>query len=262
MLFYVYFDRTWGYIITEVRNLRNKLKTAARSGLLALGLFFCANCGVSQAAQAQPYLRTYIAQPGDNFQMLGQRVGYDPGLLAALNNRGEGFCCRGGEELKIPREPATAQPAATRSSQVASRSARERAGGSGGRIWQQPLGTPGQVTSAFASRRESSGPHHGLDIAVPAGEPILAAHGGTVVEAGWKNSVYGLAVVVDHGNGWQTLYAHCSKVLVKPGEQVEQGEQLALVGSTGNSTGPHLHLELHKDGVWLDPARYFGDFEV
>ena len=77
------------------------------------------------------------------------------------------------------------------------------------------------------------------------------------MEAGWKNDVYGYAVVLEHGNGWQTLYAHCSQVLVKPGQQVRQGERIALVGSTGNSTGPHLHLELHKDGAFLNPADFF-----
>lgn len=245
-----------------MKNLRNSLKIAGQSGLLALGLFFCANCGVSQAAQAQLALRAYTAQPGDNFMMLAERVGYDAQLLAALNDKSPGYSCLGGEELRLPNEPAEAAMPATVSTALASRGTQGRQSSSGGRIWQQPLQIPGQITSAFASQRSSSGPHHGLDIAVPAGTPILAAHGGTVLEAGWKSNVYGLAVVVDHGNGWQTLYAHCSRVLVQPGQQVTQGQQVALVGSTGNSTGPHLHLELHKDGVWLDPARYFGDFEV
>ncbi len=244
------------------QNMHDKLKIAGRSGLLALGLFFCANCGVSQAAQAQLDLRTYVAQPGDTFMMLAERTGYDAELLAALNNQSPGLSCLGGEQLSLPTEPAPVTLPTAGSATLASRSSSGRANASGGRIWQQPLQVSGQITSAFASVRSGDRPHHGLDIAVPAGTPIMAAHGGTVLEAGWKNDIYGLAVVIDHGNGWQTLYAHCSRVLVSAGQQVRQGEQLALVGSTGNSTGPHLHLELHKDGVWLDPARYFGDFEV
>lgn len=242
--------------------MRAKLKIAGSCGLLALGLFFCANCGVSQAAQARLYLRTYVAQPGDTFMMLAERTGYDAELLAALNDESPGLSCLGGEKLVLPTEPALVTLPTAGGATLASRGDSSRDNASGGRIWQQPLQVPGQITSVFASARSGSGAHHGLDIAVPAGTPIVAAHGGTVLEAGWKNDIYGLAVLIDHGNGWQTLYAHCSKVLVSAGQQVRQGEQLALVGSTGNSTGPHLHLELHKDGVWLDPARYFGDFEV
>ena len=67
---------------------------------------------------------------------------------------------------------------------------------------------------------------------------------------------YGNLIILDHGNGIQTYYGHCSKLYVTKGKQVEAGDKIAAVGSTGNSTGPHLHFEIRKDGVYTDPAQY------
>lgn len=97
--------------------------------------------------------------------------------------------------------------------------------------------------------------HHGLDIATPSGSLIRAARAGKVTKTGWLG-VYGLAVMVDHGNGVQTLYAHNSKLLVKVGDQVVGGEGISLSGSTGNSTGPHLHFEIRTNGKTVDPEYY------
>jgi len=71
-----------------------------------------------------------------------------------------------------------------------------------------------------------------------------------------NDDIYGLAVIIDHGNGWETLYAHCSKVLAKEGGTILKGEVIALVGSTGNSNGPHLLFEIRKDGVTKNPADF------
>lgn len=87
--------------------------------------------------------------------------------------------------------------------------------------------------------------HHGIDIAVPTGTTISAARQGKVIKAGWMG-VYGLAVLIDHGNGIQTLYGHNDELSVKVGEQVEMEEQIAISGNTGNTTGPHLHFEIRK----------------
>jgi beta-lactamase regulating signal transducer with metallopeptidase domain/biotin carboxyl carrier protein len=91
-----------------------------------------------------------------------------------------------------------------------------------------------------------SSEHTGLDIEAAAGTDILAALAGTVAEAGWSGAD-GNVVLLDHGNGWQTLYAHCSQVLVNVGDVVKQGQRIALVGSTGRSTGAHLHFELRAE---------------
>ncbi len=111
----------------------------------------------------------------------------------------------------------------------------------------------GTISSRYGSRWGAT--HTGLDIATSAGTPIKAAAGGTVTYAGWKGS-YGNLVVVSHGNGVQTYYAHCSSILVSAGQSVSQGQTIAKVGSTGNSTGPHLHLEIRKNGTSLNPQNY------
>lgn len=97
--------------------------------------------------------------------------------------------------------------------------------------------------------------HSGLDLAAPAGTSIRAALSGTVVKSYYSNS-YGNYTVIDHGNGMTTAYAHQSKRLVSVGDTVNAGEVIGLVGSTGNSTGPHLHFEVRVDGNLQDPKLY------
>ena len=98
--------------------------------------------------------------------------------------------------------------------------------------------------------------HAGLDVAAPTGTPILAAAEGTVVHAGPRGG-YGLAVIIDHGDGLKTLYAHTSRMHVSKGWTVEAGRKIAEVGSTGFSTGPHLHFEVRIDGDPVDPLPYY-----
>lgn len=114
----------------------------------------------------------------------------------------------------------------------------------------------GTITSRFgasSSMRKSS--HTGLDIATSTGTPIVAAAAGTVTFSGYKGS-YGNMIVISHGNGVQTYYGHCSKLYVSSGTTVSQGQTIAAVGSTGNSTGPHLHLEVRINGVAYNPQNY------
>lgn len=114
----------------------------------------------------------------------------------------------------------------------------------------------GTITSRFgvsSNIRRSS--HTGLDIAAPTGTPVKAAASGTVTFSGWKGS-YGNMLVISHGNGVQTYYGHCSKLYAKNGQTVSQGDVVASVGSTGNSTGPHLHLEIRLNGTAYNPQNY------
>ena len=97
--------------------------------------------------------------------------------------------------------------------------------------------------------------HYGTDFAAYAGEPVLAFAQGTVCFAGYDES-YGWHIKIDHGDGWVTLYAHCSKLYVSLGQEVNPGDRIALVGSTGLATGPHLHFELIRDGKYLNPEYY------
>ena len=111
----------------------------------------------------------------------------------------------------------------------------------------------GTITSRFG--RRSGGIHTGLDIANSSGTPIKAVASGTVIYSGYKGS-YGRMIVIDHGNGVQTYYAHCSKLYVGSGTYVNQGTEIGTVGSTGNSSGPHLHLEIRVNGVAKNPQNY------
>jgi len=112
----------------------------------------------------------------------------------------------------------------------------------------------GIITSRYGYRR--SGFHTGLDIAQPIGTKIKAAAAGTVEFAGRSSSGYGVYVIISHGNGVETLYAHCKEVYVKAGQQVSQGEVIAAIGMTGNTTGPHVHFEVRIHGQCQNPQNY------
>lgn len=114
----------------------------------------------------------------------------------------------------------------------------------------------GTITSRFGARSNiRSSSHTGLDIAAPTGTPVKAAASGIVTFSGWKGS-YGYMIVISHGNGLQTYYGHCSKLYAKNGQTISQGDVVATVGSTGNSTGPHLHLEIRVNGTAYNPQNY------
>jgi murein DD-endopeptidase MepM/ murein hydrolase activator NlpD len=117
-------------------------------------------------------------------------------------------------------------------------------------LW--PLEVDGYVTRGSADSSDYSGPHPGLDVAVPVGTPIRAAGGGTVVEVG-DDAKYGKFVRIEHRDGYETLYAHASQILVKQGEKIPSGRAIALSGNTGQSTAPHLHFELRQGGAAVDP---------
>ena len=111
-------------------------------------------------------------------------------------------------------------------------------------------------SSRFGVRSKiRSSAHTGLDIAISKGTPIVAAAAGTVTFSGYKGS-YGNMIVITHSDGIQTYYAHCDKLYVSAGTYVSQGQTIAAVGSTGNSTGPHLHLEVRVNGVAYNPQNY------
>ena len=120
-------------------------------------------------------------------------------------------------------------------------------------VW--PLPATKQISSYFGSRWGST--HGAIDISNGRvyGKPIIASDGGKVVEAGWHYS-YGYYVLIDHGNGFKTRYAHCSKLNVKVGQRVAQGEYIADVGNPGNSYGAHLHFEIIKNGKLVNPLNY------
>lgn len=124
---------------------------------------------------------------------------------------------------------------------------------------QWPSAASTTITSQYGYRihpiSKTKRLHRGIDISAAAGTNVLAAEGGTVITAGWNNS-YGYYVTISHGSGLVTLYAHNSKLLVSRGQTVTKGQTIAKVGSTGNSTGPHIHFEVMVNGALQNPMNY------
>lgn len=116
-----------------------------------------------------------------------------------------------------------------------------------------------RISSYFGYREQplagASTNHKGIDFAAPTGTPIYAAAGGTVVSSGYSGNA-GKIVVINHGNGMVTKYMHCNTLFVRSGQKVSKGQNIAQVGSTGNSTGPHLHFQLEIGGVPKNPLKY------
>ena len=140
----------------------------------------------------------------------------------------------------------------------------QRLRGTKARPTWHPTGTfrwpvSGRITSYFGGRKSPGGigstNHKGIDIAAPKGTPVYAADGGTVTYSGWMSG-YGYLVRIDHGNGYVTYYGHNSSLTVSVGQHVYKGQQIARVGSTGNSTGNHCHFEIRYNGVAKNPLNY------
>jgi len=190
----------------------------------------------------------YTLARGDTLASLAVAYGVELSALKEANPGLDPFSLPVGMVITIPNPTRIPMPkpvtAASRSGSPA-RNATAPA-----LVW--PL--KGTITSRFGVLR-STGYHLGLDIAAPTGSPIRAAAAGTVKAVGYQGS-YGLMVAMDHGNGWSTLYAHASRVLVSVGQRVARGEEIARVGSTGNATGPHVHFEVILDGKRLNPEVY------
>ncbi|MCL2741790.1 MAG: peptidoglycan DD-metalloendopeptidase family protein, partial [Oscillospiraceae bacterium] len=149
----------------------------------------------------------------------------------------------------------------------AERAARERQGQGGGNVpsyisdtFVWPCKGHTEITSPYGMRYHpiflDYRMHTGVDVRAGSGVAIQAAAGGTVIMAGWTNA-YGNTVIIDHGGGVSTLYGHGSRMVVKEGQYVSAGQHIADVGSTGFSTGPHLHFEVRVSGDPVDPMRYF-----
>jgi len=250
--------------------------------ILVLGGILAA--GVPAGVQAGTQFLTYTVRKGDTLWAIGQRFGVDIQTLVATNGIANANRIYPGQQLRIPRgtggrvhtvvrgdtlwdlsrrygipletlqqanpgvDPRRLVPGSILNIPGGERQVADRSG-SLSFIWP----VRGRISSPFGSRGD--GYHYGLDIACPQGSSIRAARSGRVVASSWQGS-YGRVVVIDHGNGIETLYAHASELLVRVGQWVNQGEIIARVGSTGRSTGPHLHFEIRIDGIRVNPARY------
>lgn len=177
---------------------------------------------------------THRVSEGETLSEIAGRYGTDMEAIARCNNIENSNLIFAGMQITIP--VAGDRPRAVARSLP---------------VGELPWPVTGWISSPFGIR--DGRPHEGLDIAAGAGEPIKAVRGGRVIFAGPRGT-YGLTVILDHGNGLTTLYAHCSRLLVREGDGVTAGQIIAEVGSTGRSTGPHLHLEVRLDGIPYDPV--------
>jgi murein DD-endopeptidase MepM/ murein hydrolase activator NlpD len=189
---------------------------------------------------------------GQTLWDISQTYGATIDEIVSLNGLDSADYVRAGQRIKVPVYN-MASIAPRRLSQTLADSAESVASSvaalAQGFIWP----ARGQLTSRFGWRRWRH--HDGIDIAAPYGTPITAARDGMVVFSGWYHA-YGRAIIIDHGEGLQTLYGHASRLLVRTGQRVTKGQIIAHVGSSGRSTGPHLHFEVRINGRPVNPIKY------
>ncbi|MDQ7849130.1 MAG: M23 family metallopeptidase [Armatimonadota bacterium] len=185
----------------------------------------------------------YRVQPGDTLFSLARRYRTSVDAIVAANGLPSADRLRVGQQLVLPGERGRAPGG------LATRAPRPTL------VARPALSWParGMITSRYGWRFRQH--HDGIDLAAAWGTPIHAALPGQVVLAGWYYG-YGLTVILDHGGGLRTLYGHASRLLVRPGQGVQQGERIALVGCTGRCTGAHVHFEVRLNGRPVNPLRY------
>jgi murein DD-endopeptidase MepM/ murein hydrolase activator NlpD len=219
--------------------------------------------GVPGCAHGPPGTVHYV-RAGENLYRIGLHYGVEPEVIARENGIRDVRALRVGQRLFVPR-PTGANATQRRGTGTTARP-RTRSSGAGGqaspsvrRAAIDPSSprfgwpTRGRLSSGFGLRRGR--PHEGIDIASPHGSPIFAAEAGRVIHSGRMRG-YGKVVVVKHAGRYRTVYAHASRLLVRSGQFVERGQKIAEVGSTGRSTGPHLHFEVRRDESPRNPLAY------
>jgi murein DD-endopeptidase MepM/ murein hydrolase activator NlpD len=240
----------------------------------------------SESVQLPP-LRSYVVQPGDTIATIAEHFSLSVETIAQVNHLASADSLMLGQSLTLPPvDGSMVQVAAgERLAQLATQyrvdpaqvaSINQLSGGDPlpGQLFVPAAAVQGPIARVEPAAPAADGPrlvhflwpttgvitqpfwqyHPGIDIANVTGTPVVAADGGQVTFAGWGE--YGLYVEIDHGNGFTTVYGHLSQLQVKVGQQVRPGEGIGLMGSTGRSTGPHLHFEIREDGVPHDPMSF------
>ncbi len=192
----------------------------------------------------------YRVKKGDSIEAIARRFNVEPGIIASFNLLDDSRLLTAGRKLVIPGGVVPMEEKRRLATILASRGAREYPV-EHLPVFQWPVS--GEISSHYGPRNGSF--HYGLDIAAPLGTRVRAAATGVVDFTGTKNG-YGLMLTINHRNGWKSLYAHNSTLLVRTGERVTRGQPIGLIGATGNATGPHLHLEIIYHNKKLDPLLY------
>jgi murein DD-endopeptidase MepM/ murein hydrolase activator NlpD len=196
-----------------------------------------------------PKQTVHVVRPGETLSEIGMAYGVDYHAIARANGITDPRSLQPGRRVVIPGRDDPGRRVARRSA-GSPRPGIDPSAPVGAFHW--PV-DHGRLTSGFGPR---SGSHHdGVDIAAPRGLPVVAAAAGEVIYAGRLRG-YGNVVIIDHGGGYASVYAHNERNLVHVGERVRNDEEIALVGQSGQASGPHLHFEIRKDNVARDPLRY------
>ncbi|NPA91609.1 MAG: peptidoglycan DD-metalloendopeptidase family protein [Chloroflexi bacterium] len=202
----------------------------------------------------------HIVEPGDTLERLARKykvkpediVAYEPNGLKSVDDT-----LAVGKTLIIPGgiKPVV-RPTVRMYSGPVQKQKKPVVHGTGNFVWP----ATGRLTSLFGqivcSPMYGCRPHMGIDIAAPIGTPVVASDAGYVVFAGWDKTGYGKIIVLDHGNGFTTVYAHLHSILVRKGQTVARGQRIGSVGKTGNTTGPHLHFEIRQRGHQRNPLGF------
>jgi murein DD-endopeptidase MepM/ murein hydrolase activator NlpD len=275
-------ERFYAFIVSQTSRSRSCIrrfyihKRWVKASVLATAVLFCAAAygvyGMTQQAlhlrieQENNRLRIENERQRQQLQKLENRVDAIEDAsrrlseMSGVSHEEEGTSLHGAGGPALKLDAASVETLETRAArleadlQVYEVALRERARVPS--IWP----VDGESTDSFGVRGNPFGSggsefHAGQDIAAPRGTPVLAAADGIVVQSGWQNG-YGQTVVIDHGNGLTTRYGHLSKVGVVAGQELKRGDELGQVGSTGRSTGPHLHYEVRIGDVPVSPLHY------
>jgi hypothetical protein len=204
--------------------------------------------------------RRHVVAPGETLYRVAKAYGVSPEALAAKNGIEDPRTLAVGQDLIIPepesgtlseQSPPPLKEKERPASLVRGKGASSNPSLRGDLEW--PL--RGVLYTRFG--RKGRDVHDGIDLAAPLGTPIRAARSGTVIYAGEQRG-YGLIAIIEHANGLTTLYAHNRELKVKTGQRVGDGQVIATVGESGRTTGPHLHFEVRKEGVPVDPLDHLG----
>jgi murein DD-endopeptidase MepM/ murein hydrolase activator NlpD len=246
-------DRNPNTILTAGRHRLVRLATRVHGGLAGrrrqvvaiVALASVAGLGLAAASVAHPTPSATASASQDARDAAAARADRSNRNLAA-SAPGAADAAKKAADAKKAAEAKKAAVAKKAAAAAAKRAAAARA-------WVTPL-PGGRVTSCFGRRWGKL--HAGVDFAAAPNTPEHAVGAGRVISAGWAFSGYGISVVIDHGNGYLTHYAHMVKTVVSTGQKVKAGQVIGYEGSTGHVTGPHLHFEVHKGAMWnqINPA--------
>ena len=233
---------------------------AAIAGVLVTHLAGCAPRPTGLASPARAHVepdlpgRRHVVAPGETLFRVAKTYGVSPEAVAAENGISDARALTAGQVLIIPESAERPESSATPGRLVANArlgQARVERQSAGDLQW--PL--RGVLYARFGRRGREA--HDGIDLAAPVGTSVRTAATGKVIYAGEQKG-YGLIAIIEHPNGLTTVYAHNHELRVKTGQEVREGQVIASVGESGRTTGPHLHFEVRREGIPVDPLTHLG----